>query len=114
MNKIQFSHRPIMGVSAAVTVDGDNAHFAFAVRNNSDSHDRRQANTILTKRLEHSVAHPNERRFALSVPANGRDSHQIMLDFRKAFKPVPDESDTSGRYSADFRLNFARTIAKAI
>lgn len=82
---ILYSHRPKLGVSVAVQKVGDRLALAVAITNRKlDTFSRERARKILQGRLESSPT--IEYVTNLTV-------QQFMSQFKKWFKPTPDESD---------------------
>lgn len=105
--EIIYSHRPAAGVSVAATNDGQRLLVAFSLVNDGtsrngvlwperrDAFSRPTARAILNGRLERA-----RRAQAGTVPMtvvfdNGIEARRFMAEFRRTFKPTPDESDAT-------------------
>lgn len=101
-NQIAFSHRPRVGISVGVYVEGDTAYLAAAFRNPSDPFNRRLSRTIVASRINSAVQSDDEIRFTEALPANGTDALGIINNFRRQFKPDPEECDSVFEIVSEF------------
>lgn len=114
MNEIIYSHRPAAGVSVAATNDGQRLLVAFSLVNDGtsrngllwperrDAFSRMTARQILNGRLQRAAKSP-----VGTVPMTVTfdtdiDARRFMAEFRRVFKPTPDESDATFALVEDF------------
>lgn len=105
MTETIYSHRPAAGVSVAATNDGQRLLVAFSLVNDGtsrngvlwpnrrDAFSRPTARQILNGRLQRAITAPVGTVPMTIVFENGIDARRFMAEFRRVFKPTPDESD---------------------